>query len=255
MSDPYEALARYYDAENAGLVEDFAAYELLLERFGGPVLDIGAGTGRVAFHLARLGARVVGVEISAAMLSRARERAALQKFEPSQVAWHQADVRTLSLDERFGLALLTYNTFMHFTEQDEQIAVLERIAQHLAPGGALAVDLRNPVEMLLADDAPGLVLERTFVDAETGHTVMQQSLMHADRAAQVLDVSWVYDRIAPDGQLTRLIVPLRLRCTLAAEMRLLCQRAGFGEVECYGDYDFGPYDEDSPRLFVVAVKA
>ncbi len=250
--DPYDLIERYYDAENAGLTDDFPVYDRLVERFGRPVLDVGCGTGRVALYLARQGVRVVGIDLSAAMLKRARERAVLNKLDPSLVAWHQADARSLRLDERFRLAIVTYNTFMHFVNQEEQIAVLEHIAAHLSPGGGLAVDLPNPVEMFCADDTAALVLERTFADPQTGHLVMQQSVAHLDRAAQIVDVTWVYDRVAPDGQIARTVVPLRMRYTMASEMRLLLARAGFGAVELYGDYDFNPYDEDSPRLLAIA---
>lgn len=254
VNDPYALMARYYDAENAGLVEDLPAYEALVERFGQPVLDVGCGTGRVAFHLVRRGVRVVGIDHSAPMLARARERADMQQISAEQLELIQADATTLALGRRFRLALMAFNTFMHFTEQEQQIAVLRRVAEHLETGGGLALDLPNPIEMFRADDTPALVLERTFTDPQSGHLVMQQSVAHLDRAAQMIEVTWVYDRLTPDGTVIRTLVPLRLRYTFAAEMRLLLAQSGFGAVECYGNYDFSPYQEDSPRLFVVAVR-
>lgn len=253
LDDPYAVMARYYDAENAGLVEDLAAYEALVGRFGGPVLDVGCGTGRVALHMARQGVRVVGIDTSGPMLERARQHAERQRLAAPQIELLQADITTLALDERFRLALLTYNTFMHFIEQEQQIAVLQRITAHLEPGGALALDLPNPIEMFRSEDIPALVLERTFSDSQTGHQVMQQSVVRLDRAAQVMDVTWVYDRVDPAGRVSRAVIPLRLRYTLAHELRLLLERAGFAAVERCGDYDFAPYDEDSPRLFTIAV--
>lgn len=252
--DPYALMARYYDAENAGLVEDFPAYEALVERFSQPVLDVGCGTGRIAFHLVRRGVQVVGVDHSTSMLVRARERAIRQQFSAEQIEFVEADAAALALGRRFRLALMAFNTFMHFTEQEQQIAVLRRVAEHLEPDGGLALDLPNPIEMFRADDVPMLVLERTFTDPQTGHLVMQQSVAHLDRAAQIMEVTWVYDCLAHDGTVTRTLVPLRLRYTFAPELRLLLAQTGFGAVECYGDYDFAPYQEDSPRLFVVAAR-
>ena len=84
---------------------------------------------------------------------------------------------------------------------------------------------------------------------------MPQSLAALNRAAQTMDVTWVYDRIGAGGQVMRTLVPYTIRYTFAPEMRLLLTRAGFKMIELYGDYDFEPYVESSPRLFVVAALA
>jgi SAM-dependent methyltransferase len=251
MADPYDQLIRYYDAENAGFVEDFAAYSLLADRFGGPVLDVGCGTGRVAFQLVWQDVSVTGVDLSGQMLERARERARKQKIN---IALLEGDIRQMALDGPFNLAILTYNTFMHFLDHENQIAVLERLASLIRPGGGLALDIVNPIETFGAPDMPGLVIERTFGDPETGQTVFQQSLASLDRVSQVMDLTWIYDRMAPDGQINRLIVPLQIRYTFASEIELLLERTGWKGVECYGSYDFDPYEESSPRLFVVATR-
>ncbi|HEC21880.1 MAG TPA: class I SAM-dependent methyltransferase [Chloroflexi bacterium] len=253
--DPYARLVRYYDVENADLVEDLAAYDRLVRRFGGPVLDVGCGTGRVAFHLAQQGVRVVGVDISRAMLTRAQERAARRRSVPSQPLWLQADVTTLALAERFGLAIFAYNGFMHFLDQGQQIRALERLRAHLKPGGGLVIDLPGPLEISQADDVASLVVERIFTDPDTGHTVIQQSLLSVNRATQIMDITWVYDSVGPGGSLRRDLIPLRLRYTTAPEMRLLLERVGLRPVELCGDYEFNPYQEESPRLFVIATRA
>ncbi len=255
MSDPYAALVRYYDAETAGYAIDLPAYAMLAERFGGPLLDVGCGTGRVAFAMARKGIAVTGIDTSQPMLERAQARAGREGIGPAQIEWRQADVTDLALDARFGLAIFAYNGFMHLLEQERQVAALKRLALHLKAGGGLAIDIANPVEMFRVEDTPGLVLERLFTDPETGQTVMQQSLASVNRATQVMSLTWIYDRIEPDGAIFRDLIPLQLRYTMAAEMRLLLGQAGFSEIELCGDYDFSPYEEDSPRLFVIATRA
>jgi SAM-dependent methyltransferase len=251
LPDPYVALVRTYDAETGDMRDDLAAYVTLARRYGDPLLDVGCGTGRVAFELAQAGHQVVGIDTSTPMLERARRK----HSGPASIRWQEADVTALALDEQFGLAVFAYNGFMHLLEQPRQVAALERIAAHLKPGGALALDLPNPVEMFQVEDTPGLVLERIFNDPDTGEQVMQQSLASLDRAAQLLSVTWVYDRIGADEVVHRHVVPVVLRYTMAAELRLLLAQAGFAAVQIYGDYDFGPYDEDSPRLFTLAEKS
>jgi SAM-dependent methyltransferase len=188
------------------------------------------------------------------MLERARQRAAREGGPEKQIRWLEADITALALDDRFGMAVFAYNGFMHLLDQRTQIAALERIAAHLKPGGGLAIDLPNPVEMFRVEDTPGLVLERIFDDPETGEQIMQQSLASVDRAEQIMSVTWVYDRISADGVVHRRLVPVRLRYTMASEMRLLLQQAGFDHIEIYGDTDFSAYGEDSPRLLAVAEK-
>lgn len=255
MSDPYAALVRYYDAETAGYSDDILVYAMLAERFGGPLLDVGCGTGRVAFALARKDIAVTGIDTSGPMLERAQARAAREGIEPTQIEWRQADVTKLALDERFGLAVFAYNGFMHLLEQEQQMAALKQLAAHLKMGGGLAIDIANPVEMFRVEDTPGLVLERVFTDPQTGLTVMQQSLAGVNRATQVMSLTWIYDRIGPNGAVFRDVIPLQVRYTMAAEMRLLLAQAAFSDIELYGDYDFSPYEEDSPRLFVIATRA
>jgi SAM-dependent methyltransferase len=251
-NDPYTALARYYDTETAGYDVDLPAYSRLAERFGGPMLDVGCGTGRVTFVLAQQGIAATGVDTSRPMLDRARVRQT--HIKSAQVHWHQADVTELALDDKFGLAIFAYNGFMHLLEQEQQIAALEKLAMHLKPGGGLAIDIANPIEMFQVEDTPSLVFERQFTDPETEQVVMQQSLATVDRATQIMNLTWVYDRIGPNGIVHRDLVPLQLRYTMASEMRLLLQRAGFSGIELCGDYDFSPYEEESPRLFVIATQ-
>jgi SAM-dependent methyltransferase len=251
--DPYAKLAMYYDAENADLVEDLAVYSALAARQDGPILDVGCGTGRVTFHLARQGHRVVGVDSSPAMLERAHSKLEKQAFRPEKVTLHEVNVAEWRTEERFKLAIFAYNGFMHLTNRAGQLDALGAIRRHLTDDGLLVLDLSNPVEAFSAPDDPSLVLERAFQDPATGETIMQQSVSTLDRARQLMDVLWVYDRVAADGRVSRILVPLVLRYTFLAEMELLLEKAGLRLRDVYGDYDYGPYQEVSPRMLVVAM--
>lgn len=232
---------------------DLPTYELLAERFGGPVLEIGCGTGRVSLHLAAQGYDVTGVEPSAPMLEKARTQAESRGLA-ERVTWKQAAAADFSVPGPHGLAILAYGTFSHLLEQREQIAALRRIARHLRPGAGLALDLPNAVSTFRSGDAAGLAIERIFDDPETGETVIQQSYSVIDRVEQIMDLKWVYDRVGEDGTVRRTIAPMELRFTFAPEMALLLERSGFGSMETYGTFSFDPYEEDSPRMLVVATR-
>lgn len=254
MSDFYTEIARYYDSENVGLIEDFSAYEILIERFGQPVLDVGCGTGRITLHIAGQGIEIIGLDASQTMLDRAKAHAAKQDSKTNDIEWVHGDMREVQLGRQFGFAMFSFSGFMHLLEHSEQLRTLKRIHEHLIPGGGVAIDLANPIDIFRADDIDSLVVERLFVDADTGHSVMQHSLASFDRITQIMSLTWVYDRIDKDGLVHRALVPQLVRYTLASEMRLLLQLTDFEQIEVYGDYDFNPYTEDSPRLFVVATK-
>lgn len=253
--DLYSEIVRYYDSENIGLIEDFGAYELLAARFGQPVLDVGCGTGRITLHLADQGIRIVGLDASQTMLDRANAHAAKHGGSTSSIEWVLGDMREIDLGRQFGFAMFSFSGFMHLLESAEQIRTLQRIAHHLISGGGVALDLANPIPIFRADDVNSLVVERMFTDMVTGHSVMQQSLGTFDRISQIMSLTWVYDRIDETGLVHRALVPQQVRYTLASEMRLLLQITGFEQIEIYGDYEFSPYTEDSPRLFVVATKS
>jgi SAM-dependent methyltransferase len=253
-ADPYGALVRYYDAETQDKEDDLQAYTALVKRFGGPVLDVGCGTGRVAFALVRQKIAITAIDISEPMLSRARARSEQEAIDSRMIQWQQEDITLLSLKERFGLAVFAYNGFMHLLDQDMQLAALKRIAQHLKPGGGIIIDIANPIEMFRAEDSSGIFLERIFTDPDTGDAVVQQSSVTIDRSSQIMEVTWIYDRIDYESIVHRSIVPLTLRYVMPSEITLMMKIAGFDQVELCGDYDLTPYEEGSSRLFIIGVK-
>lgn len=254
MQDCYREIVRFYDAENRDFTEDLAMYEQLLDETGGPVLDVGCGTGRVAFHLAmNRDVRVVGLDVSGAMLARARSRLARQRSLASKITFLEADIVGFEHTERFGLVVFAFNGFMHLSRQADQLAALARIAQMLRKdGGLLVIDLPNAAHAYATVSEAHLVFERAFADPETGNTVMQHSISYIERAAQMLSILWVYDVVAPDGSLKRFTAPLDLRYVFPAEMDLLLAGAGLARVEFYGGYDGAFFVDGAPRMITLA---
>jgi len=247
----YSVLARYYDLENADFTEDLDYWLDLAEEHGDPLLELGCGTGRVLLNLARRGHAITGLDNSPEMLARLQAKLAAASGQHLAAAPQivQASLDDFELPQRFRLALMPFNTFMHLLTTEAQIAALQRIRRHLAPGGALALDMPNPGEAYAAQEQ-GLTLERSFLDGD--RTVQQFSAIALDRAAQLAHITWNYDSTGPAGDLQRSIVPLTLRYTFPAEMSLLLARAGLNLSHLYGDYDRSPYVDGSPRLLVLA---
>lgn len=251
----YAQIARYYDAENTDKDDDIPFYLDLAEQFEGEIiLDIACGTGREVFPLARAGHTVHGIDIEPAMLERAE---AVLKREPklrNKVKFVQGDVRqTHALPEKqYGLTIVPYNGMMHFHTQEDQLAVLKNLRAWTKDGGTLVLDLPNAGDVYATEDTDAIIFERTFLEPETGHLVMQQSVSTLDRTAQILRVTWIYDEITADGTLKRTFAPLTLYYYFLNEIRLLLAAAGFEVEEVYGGLDYSDYEDGCSRMVIFA---
>ena len=133
---------------------DVAFFVEMAQAAGGPVLEIGCGTGRVLIPTARAGSEIVGLDLSPSMLAVCRSNLAQEPAETqARVRLVEGDMRDFDLDQQFALATLPFRPFQHLTTIEDQIACLTTIHRHLAPGGRLVLDLFNPSIPFLADPA------------------------------------------------------------------------------------------------------
>jgi ubiquinone/menaquinone biosynthesis C-methylase UbiE len=245
-----EIVARYYDLEHAGLTADVALYVELARGAGGPVLELGCGTGRVLAPLVRAGATVVGVDCSAPMLERARARLTATGVSSAQWRLVHADARALQLPDRFALVLAPLDFLAYFPEQDDQRAVLSAVRRHLPPG-RLVIDLSFPPTSL-HDQPQGVVVHQWTHREPDGSVVTKSWVRELDPAAQVQHLRAFYDMARPDGSLRRTVHALRLRYYYRFELTLLLASTGFAVAGLYGDYALGELRADSPRLLAIA---
>ncbi len=249
MTSFYATISRYYNSEHADQTEDLICYSEFAEEYGDPVLIVGSGTGRVALHLAEEGCTVHGIEIEPAMLERAnRKRDALPHLR-DRVTFHAGDALKIALSQHFELGIIPYNTLMHFHTLDQQRTLLSRLREWV---DTLVIDLPNAGEAFAAPDTEAVTLERSFLEQDSGHLVMQQSVSRLDRAAQLMQVTWIYDEIGDEGALTRTVVPVVIRYFFYAEIRLLLELCGFTVDQVFGDFDRIPFEDGVPRMIVVA---
>src|ERR1700720_848752 len=137
-------IADYYDETPIvrGRLGDVAFYRDAGHEFGDPVLELGCGTGRITMALAEAGKRVTGLDISERMLERAgQKRLALYTEERERVHLVQGDMAKFDLGEKFRLIIIPFRPFQHLLEVKEQMACLECVRKHLAPGGRLILDV------------------------------------------------------------------------------------------------------------------
>jgi len=244
--DVYEKLARFYDLQHADLTADLIFYLHFARQAGGPVLEMGCGTGRLLLPLVEAGIEVTGVDTSPTMLALARRKLG------QRATLVEGDMRKVELAGRYALVIVSINTFMHLLSTADQLAALTNLARHLRPAGRLIIDLPAGDELAHQDPDGRLTLEQTFIDPESGHAVTKFVASRIDWATQRQEVTYIYDELLEDGGVRRTVAPMTLRHVFRYELALLLDKAGYQLETLYGDYDLSPYGEGGPRMIAVA---
>ncbi len=247
----FDPIARFYDADHGLITEDIPFYLAFAEEIGGPVLDLGAGTARLALAFAEAGYDVTGIDSAAAMLEIGRRKIAAAGLA-DHITLMEGDFTDFEVEPRFALACCGFNGFLHLIEEEDQLRALHCWRRRLLPGGVLLLDVENPSLGRLAAADGSLELARQWTDAATGDQVTMFYASQVSFADQVHEVTMLYDEVGTDGLLRRTSTRIPTRILFRRELALLLAMAGYVEVEFYGDYDRSPWDPESPRLLAAA---
>lgn len=251
----YEKIAAYYDLTHADLTADIPFILQLAGEVAGPVLELGCGSGRLLRPLAQSGVSVTGIDNSPAMLARARARLAEEPTAvQNRVTLIEADMTDFTVDGRFPLVIIPYNTFMHL-DTGQATAVLRRVRNCLTADGRLFIDLLNPFAVANTPEDQLISLENTLTDPETGDTILHMAANRLDSAAQILHITWIYDRSPADGgSIHRTVAQAAYYYRYPHQMQMLLQDAGFTRLEMFGEYDQSPFQEESGRFLILAAQ-
>jgi SAM-dependent methyltransferase len=242
---------RFYEQLYKRRTQDVRFYTELAQRYGGgPVLELGAGSGRIAGALAQAGIEVVGVDFLPEMLARARERVAqLPRAARERVTLLRCDMRRLALGRRFPLVIAPFNAFTHlFTRRDLELT-LAACRRHLRRDGRLAFDVVMPDLRALTQAPDRLYRCRPVLDPADGRRHPYAEASHYAPLQQVRTVTMVMER--EDGSAQRAI-PLAQRQFFPAELEALLHYNGFAVERRFGDFAFGPLGDDSDVQAIVA---
>ena len=225
-----ERVAARYDASSADMFEPAAVdpvVDFLADLAGhGAALELGIGTGRIAFPLARRGIRVHGIDLSEAMVARLRAKAGAE-----QIGVTIGDFATATVDGRFTVAYLVFNTIMNLTTQDGQVACFQNVAAHLEPGGCFVIEVMVPALRRLP---PGETVRAFTVSAS------RLGFDEYDVALQGL-ISHHYSVV--DGNLE--VVSMPFRYVWPSELDLMARLAGMRLRERWGGWRREPFTRDS----------
>ena len=148
----YQTSAKYYDdayAVKSDLV-DLSFYVDLAKQIGGPILEMGCGTGRVLLPIARAGVEIHGLDNAPAMLEILRERIQKDAEEVRRkITLHEGDMRQFRGEQKYRLVTIPFRPMQHMYTLEDQIAALKTAAFHLDKDGILAFDVFFPKFHLL----------------------------------------------------------------------------------------------------------
>ena len=228
MSSPYDAIAELYDPWSASVVEDVGFYLEEARRAGGPVVELGVGTGRIAVPIAADGIRVIGVDSSRRMLDVCARRAALAGVD---LDLRLGDLRDPPVRERVPLVICPFRSLLHMHTDADRREALAAVRRMLRPRGRFVFDVFTPG----ADDI-ALTHDR-WLEREPGIF----ELARWDEVARTLTLTVR----GPDGETT-----MALAWLSPGEWRSLLEDCGFEVEACYGWFDRKPFTGGDDSVWI-----
>ncbi|MBZ5543809.1 MAG: class I SAM-dependent methyltransferase [Acidobacteriia bacterium] len=258
--DEYAVVAEFYDyVVPYRERRDVDFFVELARQSGGPVLEIGSGTGRVLIPTARAGVEIVGLDSSASMMEVCRAKLAHEPQEvQTKVQLVEGDMRQFDLGREFRLVTVPFRPFQHLISVEDQMASLATIRRHLLAGDSLVLDLFNPSLPHLADDRflEDLNREPPFTMPDGRRVLRRHHILGRDFFRQTQEVELIYRVTYPDGHEERFVHRFVMRYLFRYEAEHLLARSGFEVEQVYADYDKSPYGSKYPgELILVAKKA
>ena len=223
----YDPIARLYDPWSVNVVEDVEFYVEEAVAAGGPVVELGVGTGRIAIPTALAGIHVIGVDTSQGMLDVCAERGREAGVGPL-IDLRLGDIRRPPVDERVPLVTCPFRAFLHLQTDDDRLAGLGSAHRLLHPGGRFVFDVFTPGQDDIEETdgrwierEPG-IFERADWDLEERSLTLS---VRGDRGESAMTLWW----LEPE------------------RWHVLIAEAGFELDACYGWFDRRPFagGEDS----------
>ena len=245
----WDEYAPFYDWENAQTLgrRDVPFWTRLASQANGDVLELGCGTGRVSFPLAKSGVDLVGVDRSEQMLARARQRTSRTS---GRVSFVRADIRQLPFKRgRFSMVLAPYGVLQSLIRERDLIETLESVAHVLKPGATFGIDLVPDVPKWREYDNKVQLRGRAKGGARL--TLIESVRQDRRRRLTTFQQEYIERR---GGRESRHRFELTFRTLTIAQLSTRLERAGFRVDALLGDYRGRPWDERADVWILLAKK-
>jgi SAM-dependent methyltransferase len=227
---------------------------------GGPVLELGAGTGRITLGIAQEGVAVHALDADRAMLDRLQQKLAGQPPDVrDRVTLTAGDMRAFTFTERFALIIAPFRAFLHNITEQDQLACLARVREHLRPGGCFAFNVFHPSLEFMARHAGAFEGVWRWVgtfprgDGGSGGFVVRSEANRYDTVRQRVESQHRYEEYGPDATLTRTSLHrIQLAYLYPPDLRRLLTHAGFQSMQIAGGFDGRAFEHDTDELVIEA---
>lgn len=230
IAEIYDEFYPDYDPASIELLADLAG--------GGPVLELGIGTGRIAMPLHEKGVEVQGIDASEAMISKLRS-----KPDGSDIEVLVGSFAEFKLDKCFKLVYVVFNTFFNLLSQDDQVRCFKSVREHLSNDGVFLMEAFVPNPCRFVDHqtvrAIDLAEERVRLEVSQLDPIAQQ-------------VTSQHTLISKDGVSFH---PVRLRYAWPSELDLMAQIAGLSLRHRWGSWskvEFGKHSQTHISVYGLA---
>ncbi len=252
-SSDFDRWASVYDRVYSYVAEDIPFYVDEAKRSGGPVLELGCGTGRVSIPIAKAGVDIVGVDFSEPMLAVARGKSESLSSSDGALTLVHADMRDLSLGQTFRLVIVPFRGFLSLLTVEDQVKTLENVKRHLEPGGRLVFNVFVPDLNMLLQEGDTAYHLRDVIDPDTGSRLVLWQQSAYDNHNQLINARVSVEDLDANGSVVnKLYRDFQLRYAFRWELHHLLVSCGYDVVDLFGDFERTPFDETSGEMVWVA---
>jgi SAM-dependent methyltransferase len=242
---------RYYDQAYRRRRHDVRFYTDLAVESGGPVLELGVGTGRVAFAIAKAGIEVTGVEPMAPMLEQAKQRlGSLPKSTRSRVELRRGTLERLRLRRRFPLVIAPFNVWMHLYTRPQLERGFATVRHHLEPEGRFVFDVLLPDPVSMARDPSRGYRGGHVPHPRDGAKYRYSEYFSYDPLTQVETTMMDFEH--PTKKSRSFCTPLSQRQFFPAELEALLHYNGFDVLSHTSDFAGEPITAATESQVVIA---
>lgn len=253
----YDRLVSVYDEWSAADPASSATLRFYVDLclgMEGSVVELGVGHGRIALELAKLGKRVIGIDISESMLRELQKRAR-ERGVSDLIHIINTDIRHFQLPEPANLIILPFRTFGHLLSLEDKMSGLRQIYKQLKPGGIFVFDhyVINTTWARNHHGVPKLMCK--IIDNNTGNYRYIWDTYLYDFQNQIMDCTITIEEADVNGNvLRRQHAPLSFSWVDPAQVREIFDQVGFQVNALFGSFMREPFGENSKEQIWLASK-
>ncbi len=223
------------------------------------VLELGCGTGRIGYELAKRGNQVVGLDLSKEMLGIFNEKI-VQGLDDicGKIKTVHGDMIQFDLKQQFDYVIFPFRVFQFLLTDKYREQCLENVKRHLNSGGTVIIDLFDPDPSLYLDWEKKHVTEMSFY-SETLRTTIKREYVggrHFDKQ-QIISYSNIYEMTTKGQEPILFEEPMRMAYWYEGQAKAMFEANQFIVQEIYGDWDFSPVSREHKKelIFILSPRA